>query len=50
MFGTGQEAQGYKQRILSILKPKASWKYKVGRAPAGHMERQLSTFLAEMIE
>ena len=50
VFGTGHEAQGYKQRILSLLKPKAAWTYKVGRAPAGHMERQLAAFLTDMIE
>ena len=49
-FGAGQEAQACKARVLAVLAKQQAWTYKVGRAPASHMERQLSEFLGDMIE
>ena len=48
-FGTGDVALPYKSRLVKLLIDRENWSYKMGRAPPGYMEREMSNFLANMV-
>ena len=49
-FGSGAEAQACKLRVLSVLGKLAGWSYKIGKPPAGYMERTLASYLEDLVE
>ena len=48
-WGPGQLAQEFRSTIMGIMTNIENMDYKVGRPPAGYMERELSLWLKEMI-
>ena len=48
-WGPGQLAQEFRSSIMGVLANTENMEYKVGRPPAGYMERELSLWLKELL-
>ena len=49
-FGSGVAAQACKVRVLAVLGKQKDWSYKIGKPPAGYMERTLASYLEDLVE
>ena len=48
-WGVGEHSQALRRDVVSKMGALEGWTMKQGKAPAGHMERELSKWLADMV-